>query len=69
MVEMVLENAAEMPSGEEAKEFIHNALLEIRQAKTSVDGMLQDVTQIGSDSKPNLENTMVETKPCKQGQI
>jgi signal transduction histidine kinase/DNA-binding NarL/FixJ family response regulator len=61
MVEMILNLAANMPSGNEAKEFIQNAIPEIRQAKASVEGMLQDVMQIGSDSKPTLEETAVES--------
>jgi hypothetical protein len=45
MVEMILENASEMDSGDEAKHFIQDALPEIRQAKASVEGLIKKMEQ------------------------
>jgi signal transduction histidine kinase/CheY-like chemotaxis protein len=53
--------SVEMAEPEEAIEILKYSLPEVNQAMASVEGMIQDVMQIGSDAKPHLEETSPET--------
>lgn len=55
MLEMVLEVISSAEDPNESKEFARAALPEVHRAIASVEGMIQDVMQIGSHSKPNQE--------------
>ena len=55
MFKMIIDTVQNSKSVEEARDLMENALPEVNQAMASVDGLIQDVMQIGSDSKPMLE--------------
>jgi CheY-like chemotaxis protein len=55
MLHLVIESISDADNPIEAQEIMLSALPEIKQAMASVDGMIQDVMQIGSKSKPNQE--------------
>lgn len=55
MLKMVLGAVSDADDPKEAKQIAKSSLPEVNQAMASVEGMIQDVMQIGSDSKPNQE--------------
>lgn len=55
MVKMVLEAISESEDPVESREIARASIREVNQAIVSVEGMIQDVMQIGSNSKPNQE--------------
>jgi signal transduction histidine kinase/CheY-like chemotaxis protein len=61
MLEMVIEAISNASTPEETQEIATFSLPEIKQAMASVQGMIQDVMQIGSDSAPNQQSTAPET--------
>ena len=55
MLKMVLEAVSDSEDPHESREIAKASLPEVNQAMASVEGMIQDVMQIGSNSKPNQE--------------
>ena len=55
MLKMVLESVSEIDDPVASREIAKASLPEVNQAMASVEGMIQDVMQIGSNSKPNQE--------------
>lgn len=55
MLKMVLDAISSAEDPNESKEIAKASLPEVNQAMASVEGMIQDVMQIGSNSQPNQE--------------
>lgn len=61
MFKSIIQSVESVSDPAEASEIMKASLPEVNQAMASVEGMIQDVMQIGSDSKPHLEETSPET--------
>jgi signal transduction histidine kinase/DNA-binding NarL/FixJ family response regulator len=61
MLKMVLNSILNAKTPIEAQEIARGSLPEIAQSLVTVDGMIQDVMQIGSSSKPNQEIASPDT--------
>ena len=61
MFKMIIDTVKNSKTVEEARELLQESLPEVEQAMAAVDGMIQDVMQIGSDSKPLLEEATAES--------
>jgi DNA-binding NarL/FixJ family response regulator len=61
MFKMIIDAVTNAKDHEEARELLKESLPEVQQAMASVNGMLSDVLEIGSESKPIAEPTNPET--------
>jgi signal transduction histidine kinase/ActR/RegA family two-component response regulator len=61
MFNMIIEMVDATDDPQEAKELLKEALPEVKKAITSVNGMIQDIMEVGSESKPTCEPTNPET--------
>ena len=61
MFNMIIEMVDATDDSQEAKELLKEALPEVKKAITSVDGMLQDVMEVGAESKLICEPTNPES--------
>jgi signal transduction histidine kinase len=61
MLKMGLDMLAEARTPDEVQREVKSLLSEVERAMTSVNGMISDVMEIGSNSKPKLEPTSPES--------
>ena len=61
MLKMAFEAFQSASSPAEAQESVNAVLPEVSRAMTAVEGMLQDIMQIGAESKPRLEEAFVHS--------